>query len=204
MIGIVNYGSGNIGAICNIYNLLKVKYFVSNNPLELVKADSFILPGVGSFDTTMKNLKSLNLVDMLNNEVVEKKKNILGICVGMQLFSSSSEEGKESGLNWISGTVCKLPKEINSSLHILPHMGWNSTQLICRHSLFKDIDLNTGFYFLHNYFYDLTDCNSVITTTNYGIDFASSIFKENIMGVQFHPEKSHDNGLILLNNFSKL
>jgi len=204
MIGIINYGSGNVGAIANIYKQLKIPHFVSSNLVELQAAERYILPGVGAFDSTMKNLIEFSLVDMLNEQVHQQGKKILGICVGMQILTMSSEEGDQPGFGWIAGRVKKIDPFSLTSVLNLPHMGWNSLTLKTIHPLFQSVDLESGFYFLHNYYFDAESKAEVIATVQYGMEFPCAVVRGNVMGVQFHPEKSHHNGIAIFRNFAAL
>ncbi|MCY1228258.1 Imidazole glycerol phosphate synthase subunit HisH [compost metagenome] len=204
MIGIINYGSGNVGAIANIYKQLKVAHFVSSSVDELSAADRLILPGVGAFDATMKNLTESGLLAMLNEQVLEKGKNILGVCVGMQILADSSEEGERAGLGWIRGRVRKIDASKIITALKLPHMGWNSLASKVEHPLFENVKAESGFYFLHNYFFDAEIRNEILATVNYGSEIPCAVARENIFGVQFHPEKSHHNGLAVFRNFASI
>lgn len=204
MITIVNYGSGNIQAIANIYKELNIPYKVASTPEELADAVKLILPGVGAFDKTMSCLKDSGLQAQLDELVLEKKIPVLGICVGMQIMSDSSEEGELSGLGWIKGKVKKFDiTTIHNKPH-LPHMGWNAIKPTVNHPILEGIDEEQGFYFIHTYYYACQKEDNILTHTDYGGNFASSIFSENIFGAQFHPEKSHSNGIKLLRNFANL
>jgi imidazole glycerol-phosphate synthase subunit HisH len=204
MIAIVDYGSGNVAALANIYQQLKIPHQVTADPRQLEMADRYILPGVGSFDPTMQQLKHSGIMQLLNEQVLGQKKQILGICVGMQILADSSEEGSMSGLGWIPGCVRKLDQSLLASKPLLPHMGWNSIQLQRGTALLADVDLQQGFYFLHSYFFDAKESGDVVSTVNYGRDFASSLSRSNVHGMQFHPEKSHSNGVTVLRNFAAL
>lgn len=204
MIGIVNYGSGNIEAIANIYNRLNIECKVINKPEELEIADRLILPGVGSFDECMKQLIDSGFKDKLNELVLEKKTPILGICIGMQIMANSSEEGSLEGLGWIAGKVKRFDESLLRNKPYLPHMGWNNIKNIHNHIIFSGVDEIQGFYFVHSYYYECVKKENILTVCNYGLDFSSSVFNRHIFGMQFHPEKSHSNGEILLKNFAKL
>lgn len=204
MIGIINYGSGNVGAIANIYKQLKVAHFISSDIAELKSADRFILPGVGAFDTTMQNLNQSGLQAILNEEVLENGKKILGICVGMQILAEFSEEGVLPGLGWIRGRVRKIDASNIASSLKLPHMGWNSMTLKTDHALFEGVEAETGFYFLHNYFFDAARHDNVLATVTYGLEIPCAVARGNIFGVQFHPEKSHHNGVAIFRNFASI
>jgi glutamine amidotransferase len=204
MIGIINYGSGNVQAIANIYNRTNFLYKIIQDPEQLKTVDKLILPGVGDFDETIKVLDSSGLRYALNEEVLVKKKPVLGICVGMQILSNDSEEGNQKGLGWIKGSVKKFNSKKIKEKPFIPHMGWNNVEPKISHDLFRDIDNELGFYFVHSYYFNSLNSNNILATTFYGEDFTSAVFNGNIFGVQFHPEKSHSNGIQLLSNFAKI
>lgn len=205
MIGIINYGSGNIQAILNIYKKLNTHAFVANTSNEIAKAEKLILPGVGAFDETMDKLVSSGLIEALNEQVLEEKKHVLGICVGMQVMAKKSDEGERDGLGWFDAEVKKLePRNNNGEAVLLPHMGWNSVQQLKDNSLLKGIDPERGFYFLHSYHFVCNQGEDVLSKTNYGNIVTSAVSKDNILGTQFHPEKSHFNGIQIFKNFSEL
>jgi len=198
-ITIVDYGVGNTFSICNAIKYLGYKdIFISSKESEILKSDVLILPGVGAFEACKKNLTSRNLIPTLNYLVLENKIPILGVCVGMQLMATSSEEnGIHLGLNWIPGKVKKfiLPNEFH-----VPHVGWNNIDIKINNPILNQNKEESNFYFDHSYYYECE--NKFITSTcNYGINVTSSIQFENIFGVQFHPEKSQINGLKLFRNF---
>jgi imidazole glycerol-phosphate synthase subunit HisH len=202
MISIVNYGSGNIRAIGNIYDKLRIPYNVAETAEEIARAEKIILPGVGAFDETMSKLNESGLREILHKKVVEEKKPVLGICVGMQILAKSSDEGSLPGLGWIDGIVRKF--DVNKLQHVpkLPHLGWNSIEVRKNSVLFQNIDFATGFYFIHTYYFSCNREQDILSTTSYGDDFVSAVNHENIYGTQFHPEKSHSNGVELLKNFA--
>lgn len=204
MITILNYGSGNIRAIANIYDSLNIPYKIANEPNELVGSKKILLPGVGAFDETISMLDEKGFRSVLDNEVLINKVPILGICVGMQILGTSSEEGSLKGLGYISGRVKKVDASLLKLKPALPHMGWNSITAKDSSLLFNNIDFKKGFYFLHSYYFECDNESDVLSTTFYGIHFSSSIYSKNIYGVQFHPEKSHSNGIKLLHNFYSL
>jgi len=204
LIGIVDYGSGNVYAIANIYKRLNIDYLISGNTNELQRATHLLLPGVGAFDETMRILNNSGLKNFLDEMVLEKKKPVLGICVGMQLLAEGSEEGDLQGFGWIKGYVKKFDESLLEQKPHLPHLGWNTVEIQKVHQIFKNIDHQKGFYFLHSYFFDCSHIDDVLGTTNYGLTYASAINRDNIFGMQFHPEKSHLNGLTIFNNFSKI
>ncbi len=204
MIGIINYGSGNVQAIANIYNRTNFQYKIIQDPEQLKNVDKLILPGVGDFDETIKVLDSSGLRNALNEEVLVKKKPVLGICVGMQILSNDSEEGTQKGLGWINGNVKKFDILKIKDKPFIPHMGWNNVVPQINHDLFNKIDIELGFYFVHSYFFQPLSSNNILGTTFYGEEFTSAVFNDNIFGVQFHPEKSHSNGIQLLSNFASI
>ena len=204
MIGIIDYGSGNIQAIATIYKNLNIEHQVLNNPEDLKKADKLILPGVGSFDATMQQLIDSGLKEELNKLVLEEKVPVLGICVGLQVMGFESEEGELPGLGWIPGKVKKFDKSRITIKPKLPHMGWNVINDIRSHPLFKGIDSDFGFYFVHSFYFECEYEENILSTSKYGDEFTSSIFKGHIVGTQFHPEKSHGNGVKLFKNFAEL
>ena len=204
MIGIIDYGSGNIHAIATIYKNLNIEYQVLSNPKDLRKANKLILPGVGAFDATMQQLIDSGLKEELNKLVLEKKVPILGICVWLQVMGLGSQEGKLPGLGWIPGKVKKFDESKIKIKPKLPHMGWNVIKDLRKHPLFKDIDSDFGFYFVHSFYFECKNPENILSTSNYGCEFTSSIYDNHIIGTQFHPEKSHGNGVQLLKNFSEL
>jgi glutamine amidotransferase len=194
MIQIIDYGMGNIGSISNMLKIIGIKSCIVSNPSYLSSSYVSILPGVGSFDNAMIKLNRDGWTNTILSNV-KKGSPLLGICLGMQILGSFSEEGTLSGLNLIEGKVSRFPNE--NGLKI-PHMGWNSVNEYDI-SLFEGLSENK-FYFVHSYFFSPTNSNDIAGVTKYGIDFVSSIRRENIIGVQFHPEKSHQYGMRLLKN----
>ncbi len=195
---IVDYGIGNIKAFKNIYDKLNINVEIVSKKEQFADVTHLILPGVGAFDWAMSKLNESGLREILDDLVLEKKIPILGVCVGMQIMATKSEEGILSGLNWIKGKVLKLEKS-----KILPHMGWNNVKSIVKSDLFKNIE-NLEFYFLHSYYYKTENDKNILTMSEYGNLFTSAIYKDNIFGTQFHPEKSHKNGIKILENFLKI
>jgi len=202
MISIVNYGLGNIGAFANVYKRLNIPVKISSRKEDLSGAKKIILPGVGSFDNAMTLLNKSGMRDRLDIMVLQEKVPVLGICVGMQILSNSSEEGKLPGLGWIEGQVRKFDESIFLHKTRLPHMGWNTVEPLTESPLFNKIKNGSRFYFLHSYYFSCINVGYEISHTNYGIIFASAVCSGNIFGVQFHPEKSHKNGIQLLKNFA--
>lgn len=203
MIGIIDYGSGNIQAIRNIYKRLKIETFIVKGPQDVFLATKLILPGVGAFDEAIGKLDQSGLRNALDEAVLQNKVPVMGICVGMQIMADSSEEGTLKGLGWISGSVKCFDINQMNIVPKLPHMGWNDISL-SDHPIFDGIDKNVGFYFLHSYFFKANKENDVIATSFYQDEFDCAINNENIFGFQFHPEKSHSNGIRLFKNFSDI
>lgn len=204
MITIIDYGSGNISSIVNIYEKLNIPCIIANHPDQVIGAKKICLPGVGSFDETMSKLDEIGFRAALDKEVLGNKIPIIGICVGMQILSETSEEGILKGLGYIKGRVKKFDVTKLQSKPKLPHLGWNSIEIKRQTPLFENIDPQKGFYFLHSYLFECLDDNDILATTQYGYSFSSAINHDNIYGFQFHPEKSHSNGVNLLYNFAKL
>lgn len=204
MITIIDYGSGNIRAIGNIYDTLKINYKIAKSPEEVMGAEKIFLPGVGAFDETISMLDKTGFRGVLDFEVMHNKVPIIGICVGMQILAESSEEGKLPGLGYIKGKVRKMDASLLNQKPKLPHLGWNSIEITRQSALLKNIDSELGFYFLHSYYFECENEEDILTTTTYGKSFASAINHDNVFGIQFHPEKSHHNGINLLHNFATL
>ena len=199
MIGIINYGLGNLGSLLNMCNKIGCKASIIDSPASILSASHLILPGVGSFDTGMKNLLSMGLIPMLNAAVFESEIPILGICLGAQLMLESSEEGDISGLGWIRGRSVKFEASGNMKI---PHMGWNSLINTERSFLFRNMPQKTPrFYFVHSYYFQLANREEISSESQYGRPFCASFQRGKVMGVQFHPEKSHLFGMTLLQNF---
>jgi glutamine amidotransferase len=202
VIVIIDYGMGNIRSIMNKIQRAGHDAFVSYDPGIIKSADKLILPGVGHFLNGMNRLGERNLIDILNERVLHDKIPILGICLGMQLLTRFSEEGNARGLGWIDAETVRF--QLNDIRHKVPHMGWNSVDLKKESPLFKNIPDNRQYYFVHSYHVSCNCAEDILTTSNYGYEFVSSVQKENIFGTQFHPEKSHGWGEKILNNFLNL
>jgi glutamine amidotransferase len=203
MIVIVDYGVGNLGSIANMLKKVGAIAKVSSDAEILEQADKLILPGVGAFDHGMKNLVESGLIPLLNTLVLEKRVPVIGLCMGMQLLTKKSEEGELPGLGGLDAeTVRFRTDETNASLKV-PHMGWNTIETRRQHPLFTELETEARFYFVHSYYVVCHDPALVLAQTDYGHPFASIIGKDNIMGVQFHPEKSHKYGMRLLKNFAE-
>ncbi|MBU1097086.1 MAG: imidazole glycerol phosphate synthase subunit HisH [Ignavibacteriae bacterium HGW-Ignavibacteriae-2] len=197
---IVDYNMGNLRSVQKSFERINVDAKISDNPDDIISAEKLILPGVGHFSQGMKNLTAKGLISPLNKAVLEKKTPILGICLGMQLMTKFSEEGNLKGLSWIDADVKKISVE-NTNLRI-PHMGWNSIDVLKSNSILNNIPQNNLLYFVHSYYVKCDNLDNVLATTEYGIPFVSSFQNQNIFGCQFHPEKSYDDGLTILNNFN--
>ena len=204
MITIIDYGVGNIFAFQNVFKRLNISSKIAKCVEDLKEVDKLILPGVGHFDYAMSQLNNSGMRERIDELVLVEKKPVIGICVGMQMMANKSDEGTLDGLGWIDANVKKF-NELTIQHHTkLPHMGWNDVKPNENHPLFKGLEQESIFYFLHSFYFNCKDKKNIISTTDYGINFASSVHKENIFGIQFHPEKSHSYGEKLLENFAKL
>jgi glutamine amidotransferase len=195
---------GNIRALVNLYKRLNIQTKIARSAGDINGATKFILPGVGSFDYAMSLLNQSGMRRELERLAMQDGIPVLGICVGMQILAKSSDEGVLPGLGWIDGYVrlfdaSKIPWKSR-----LPHMGWNTIKPVRENILLEGLDKEARFYFLHSYYLVCTDETETIATTKYGVTYTSAVNRQNIFGVQFHPEKSHMNGIRLLNNFANL
>jgi glutamine amidotransferase len=206
MIAVIDYGLGNIKAFLNIYKRLNIEHCSASSPGMLSEATHIILPGVGAFDHAMLKLQSSGMLDVLTEKVLNKNVPVLGICVGMQILANSSEEGALPGLGWISGSVKKFTHDTTgiSSRFPLPHMGWNDVSLAKESGIFAGVSSTPRFYFLHSFYFECAESTSSIATSEYGYKFTCAVQSENIYGVQFHPEKSHHDGVQLLRDFANI
>lgn len=203
MIGIIDYGVGNIKAFANIYKNLNIPFKIVKDISEFENITKLILPGVGSFDHAMTSLENSGMREKLDELVLEKKIPVIGICVGMQMLAKSSEEGTLNGLGWIDGIVKKFDKSKIKNAP-LPHMGWNNLIMEKKNKIFDNLEENPRYYFLHSYYFECENKEDVIATATYGEKFDCMINHKNIYGIQCHPEKSHHNGMQLLKNFGEL
>ena len=200
---IIDYHMGNLGSILNMLKKIGVDAAFSSDPSEIRKADRLILPGVGAFDHGMANLERMGLIPVLNEKVLQGHTPVLGICLGMQLMTKSSEEGKKTaGLGWINAHTVRFRHDAALNLKV-PHMGWNVIIPKKESPLFADMHAAPRFYFVHSYHVVCADPGDVLTATPYGYEFTSSFQHGNVIGVQFHPEKSHKFGMRLLKNFAE-
>ena len=203
MITIINYGMGNLGSVQNMLKRIGVKSIITSDINEIEKAEKILLPGVGAFDAAISKIDELNLRPILTYMAKEKKVPFLGICLGMQLLTESSEEGVLKGLNFVPAKTIKFKCPENSDLKI-PHMGWNLVTKKTESVLTKNFTNEFRFYFVHSYHVKCDNPINSILTTNYGYEFDSAIQNENVFGAQFHPEKSHKYGMQLLSNFANI
>jgi glutamine amidotransferase len=200
MITIIDYKTGTLGSIQNILKKIGEQSVVTSDKDLISKATKLILPGVGAFDTGMRNLNELGLVEVLNEKVVYDKTPVLGICLGMQLMSGGSEEGALPGLGWIDAKTIRF-QFIDTIEYKIPHMGWNFVKQHKSSRLLENMYPEARFYFVHSFYFSAGNKEDIVTTTKYETEFTSAVEKENILGVQFHPEKSHKFGMKLLKNF---
>lgn len=203
MITIVDYGLGNLGSISNMFKRIGVTSLITSNIDEITQADKLLLPGVGHFDAAMRKIDELGLREVLDKKVVVENTPILGICLGMQLLTNGSEEGSRKGFGWIDADTIKFNFPNNQELKI-PHMGWNLVSRSQPCPLTDGFDDEFRFYFVHSYHVNVKNIENSMLNTTYGVKYDSGIFKDNIYGVQFHPEKSHRYGMKLLSNFAAL
>lgn len=199
---IIDYGMGNLDSVKRAVEECGYNVYITNNPIDLKKATNIILPGVGAFPDGMNHLIKSNFIDELNEQVISKKIPLLGICLGMQLLADVGNEfTKTKGLGFIKGEVIKF---IPRNKERIPHVGWNDIEIKKDHAIVKDITTGTDFYFVHSYFFSCQSEDNVIAITNYCSEFASIITNKNIIGTQFHPEKSQKAGFKILKNFLEM
>lgn len=201
MVGIINYGLGNLGSIQNMLKVIGEKSIISADREYLNQCDRYILPGVGAFDAGMSKLNEAGLTEYIIDVALNKKKPILGICLGMQLMGRKSEEGNLPGLGLIPFDNIRF--RLNNTDLKVPHMGWDIVDFKQENNLIKGLKGTQRYYFVHSYHAKCDSEENILMTCDYGYEFAASVIKDNVMGVQFHPEKSHDFGMALLSNFVK-
>jgi glutamine amidotransferase len=204
MITIIDYGVGNINAFVNVYKRLNIPVQTAKTSDNLKEATKLILPGVGHFDHAMSELVRSGMREMLDEMVMHKNIPVIGICVGMQMMATSSEEGSLSGLGWINASVKRFDESKIDQITKLPHMGWNEVVPVKTHPLFEGLENKALFYFLHSYYFQCNESDDIIAVSDYGGEFTCAVNHNNIYGIQFHPEKSHHYGEKLLHNFAKL
>jgi glutamine amidotransferase len=197
---IVDYGMGNLGSVLNMLKKVGTSATITSDPEVIGQANKLVLPGVGSFDAAMSRIADMGLRTVLDDAALERKIPVLGICLGMQLLMNGSEEGVLPGLGWIPGQVLAFKGRIDEGLKV-PHMGWNEVIIRKKNGMTMGLDPTPRYYFVHSYFAKVTDPNHSMMECTYGLPFDAGIGRDNIFGVQFHPEKSHRFGMQLLRNF---
>jgi len=197
---VINYGAGNIGSVLNMIKKVGGQAVASSNINEIQSAPKLLLPGVGSFDSAMDKLNKLGLVEVITERALLGTP-LLGICLGMQLLANESEEGVNHGLGLIPGKVKRFKFAEKTHFLRIPHMGWNHVTISKQHPLADKLENDARFYFVHSYHYECENEGDAIFKTHHGYNFTSGIQRDNIMGVQFHPEKSHRYGMQLIKNF---
>lgn len=204
MLVLIDYGMGNLKSFENLYSKLRIPVHVSSDAKVILQAKKLILPGVGHFNSGMKNLRESGLVSLLNEMVLGRNTPILGICLGMQLMTRHSEEGDVEGLGWIPAETVKLVAPAGEKLRV-PHVGFNEVHVTSKNGhLFHEIEGDSYFYFTHSYKVVCDQTEVIMATSDYGSTFTCAVHSKNIFGVQFHPEKSHQRGVQLLKNFAEL
>ena len=204
MIAIVDYGLGNVQAIANIYKRLEIPARLARSSADLKDASHLILPGVGAFDWAMSRLNDSGMRATLDDLVQRQGRPVLGICVGMQMMARRSDEGSSEGLGWFDAGVRLFDDARFTGRTHLPHMGWNDVAPVRSDGLFRELGTEARFYFLHSYYFAPNDPRDLLATAVYGERFACAVQRDHIVGVQFHPEKSHGWGVQLLKNFAEL
>lgn len=205
MIVVVDYGVGNLGSVANMLRKIKVDAVVSGDPAVIDSADKLILPGVGAFDNAMRNLEDRQLIPTLTRKVVDEHTPILGLCVGMQLFSRGSEEGRLPGLGWIPADTVRFRLDPAERTLKVPHMGWSEVIVQRYHPIWNGLSSSQPrFYFVHSYHVVCDNAADVLAVAHHGYDFAAAVAHDNILGTQWHPEKSHIFGMKLLHGFANL
>lgn len=202
MITIVDYGVGNLASIANMLKRVGAAATITSDPHAIENADQLILPGVGAFDAGMKNLAERRLIEPLTRAVMERRVPVMGLCLGVQLMTRRSAEGNLAGLGWIDAETVRF--RFDDPALKVPHMGWNTMRFVHDSPLQKDFEPDARFYFVHSFHLVCNDPRDVLGVTNYGYEFVSGVARDNIWGVQFHPEKSHRFGMQLLTNFAGL
>lgn len=206
MVGIINYGVGNIKAFINIYKQLNIPIKIVSSSEELTDVSKIILPGVGHFDYAMTKFEESGMKGVINEMVMINHVPVIGICVGMQMMANSSEEGELKGLGWIDAEVKRFSSDqLYEGVNLpLPHMGWNDVNSVKASSIFNGLETDSKFYFLHSYYFVCHNQEDAVATADYGTRFTCVTNHKNIYGIQFHPEKSHKYGVQLLKNFAEL
>jgi imidazole glycerol-phosphate synthase subunit HisH len=204
MVTIIDYGVGNIGSIANMLKKVGSDSIITSDPEEIKKAQKIILCGIGAFDDGITKLENMNIIEVLQKKVLEEKTPIMGICLGMQLFTKGSEEGSRPGLGFVEACTKRFDFSGLAAERLrIPHMGWNIAKAAKPSRLFENMYEDPRFYFVHSYYVSLENREEELLQTTYGYSFTSAFEKDNIIGVQFHPEKSHKYGMKLYENFVK-
>ncbi|HEY7314148.1 MAG TPA: imidazole glycerol phosphate synthase subunit HisH [Gemmataceae bacterium] len=204
MVGIIDYGMGNLRSVWNAFRFIGTEPIIVSNPAELEKAHAVVLPGVGAFGDGMSHLRERGWVDALETHVREKRKPFLGICLGMQLLATTGlEHGVNTGLNWVQGVVERIPAAPDNRAIRVPHVGWNEVRCSKRDGLYAGLGDSKAFYFVHSYHLKPSDPTIISGMCDHGIALAASIELDNVWATQFHPEKSHQAGLTVLRNFAR-
>lgn len=203
MIAIVDYGMGNLGSIHNMFRKVGAQAVVTSDPAVIDRAEKLVLPGVGAFDHGMRNLAGRGLLEVLNRKALTERVPVLGVCLGMQLLTERSEEGTLPGLGWIAGRTVRFDRSAHPGLHVM-HMGWNTLDWHGEHPIFAELPPHPRFYFVHAYHVICRHDYNVLAHTTYGYPFASAIVEGNVVGMQFHPEKSHRFGMAVFRAFARL
>ncbi|MEI6739331.1 MAG: imidazole glycerol phosphate synthase subunit HisH [Gemmatimonadaceae bacterium] len=199
-VAVIDYGMGNIGSICKMLRVIGATPVVTADPVVMAQADRILLPGVGHFDRAMANLHDLRLVEPIRRLALEDRKPVLGICLGMQLLCSSSEEGTQPGLGLINARVRRFEFSGPARLKV-PHMGWTGLTVRKPSVLLHELDEVSRFYFVHSFYVECAEPSDVLAEATYGMPFVAALERGNIHGVQFHPEKSHRYGIQMFRNF---
>ena len=203
MISIIDYGLGNLGSIKNMFKWIGADCEIISTRDSIMNAQKIVLPGVGSFDNAMRNINKLGIKNCLDIKALEQRVPILGVCLGMQLLTESSEEGVLPGFGWIKGETKRF-NFVNNKIKI-PHMGWNIAEKVIDHPIIEGLGIDPRFYFVHSYFVRVKCSKNKLMVTKYGEEtFDSAILNDNIFGAQFHPEKSHKFGMTLFKNFASI
>ncbi len=200
MIVVIDYGMGNLRSVFKCLDRMSIAAVISSDADVIREARKLILPGVGHFARGMQNIRELGLLDLLNHKVLIEKTPILGICLGMQLFTRWSEEGEVEGLGWLDAKTVKFDVSDRYKFKV-PHIGWNSLSIEKSNILFSDLNDEDMFYFVHSYHVVSNEAQVILASTEYDYSFHSAVHRENIYGTQFHPEKSHHSGMKILKNF---
>ena len=202
MIVIVDYGMGNLGSLLNIFRRIGASARIESDPQQIAHASKLILQGVGAFDAAMSRIGEVRgLREVLDTKALVERVPILGVCLGMQLLTNGSEEGHLAGLGWIPGAAYRFPRQLGLKV---PHMGWNIATPSLASPLTRDLSTEARYYFMHTYFVRARDRANALLRTEYGLEFDSGLVRDNIFGLQFHPEKSHRLGMNILRNFVRL